>query len=105
MIKADMRCSSVAAASVLAKVERDARMVRLHEAHPAYCWADNKGYSAPEHIQALLELGPCEHHRRSWRLPCTTEATVRENGDVAVPAQVTGLSREQQISIMEVMTR
>jgi ribonuclease HII len=105
MIKADMRCSSVAAASVLAKVERDARMVRLHDEHPDYCWADNKGYSAPEHLQALLQLGPCEHHRRSWRLPCTTDHLVSENEVVAVPEQVGGLPREQQISIMEVMTR
>jgi ribonuclease HII len=104
MIKADMRCSSVAAASVLAKVERDARMVRLHDEYPAYCWADNKGYSAPEHLQALLELGPCEQHRRSWRLPCATDTVVSENGGVGVPEQDDGLSREQQISIMEVMT-
>jgi ribonuclease HII len=104
MIKADMRCSSVAAASVLAKVERDARMVRLHDEYPAYCWADNKGYSAPEHMQALLELGPCEQHRRSWRLPCATDPLVSENGVVGVPEQDDGLSREEQISIMEVMT-
>lgn len=104
MIKADMRCSSVAAASVLAKVERDARMVRLHDEYPAYCWADNKGYSAPEHLQALLELGPCEQHRRSWRLPCATDPVVSENGGVGVPEQDDGLSREEQISIMEVMT-
>jgi ribonuclease HII len=105
MIKADMRCSSVAAASVLAKVERDAYMVQLHEAFPAYCWADNKGYSAPEHMQALLELGPCEQHRRSWRLPCASDPLVSENGPVAVPEQADGATREQQISIMEVMTR
>jgi ribonuclease HII len=105
MIKADMRCSSVAAASVLAKVERDARMVRLHDDHPAYCWADNKGYSAPDHMQALLELGPCEQHRRSWRLPCASDPLVSENGPVAVPEQADGATREQQISIMEVMTR
>ena len=104
MIKADMRCSSVAAASVLAKVERDARMVRLHDDYPAYCWADNKGYSAPEHLAALLELGPCEQHRRSWRLPCATDPLVSENGGVGVPEQDDGLTREQQISIMEVMT-
>jgi ribonuclease HII len=103
MVKADMRCSSVAAASVLAKVERDAHMVRLHDEHPAYCWADNKGYSAPEHHQALLELGPCEHHRRSWRLPCTQETGVRENGEVALPDD--GERSMEQISIMEVVTR
>jgi ribonuclease HII len=105
MIKADLRCSSVAAASVLAKVERDDRMVRLHDDYPAYCWADNKGYSAPEHMQALLELGPCEQHRRSWRLPCASEPLVGENGGVGVPEQAGGPGPEQQISIMEVMTR
>lgn len=102
MIKADLRCSSVAAASVLAKVERDAHMVRLHDEHPDYCWADNKGYSAPEHHQALLEKGPCEHHRRSWRLPCGEPADVSENGPVPPVAPA---DAEQQISIMEVMTR
>jgi ribonuclease HII len=69
MIKADMKCSSVAAASVLAKVERDDLMVALSEEHPAYGWSLNKGYSAPEHMDALARLGPCPLHRRSWRLP------------------------------------
>ncbi|GAB3058480.1 ribonuclease HII [Intrasporangium mesophilum] len=69
MIKADMKCSSVAAASVLAKVERDTMMVALAGDHPAYGWSLNKGYAAPEHMDALARLGPCELHRRSWRLP------------------------------------
>lgn len=69
MVKADMKCSSVAAASVLAKVERDTLMVALGEQHTAYGWGLNKGYSAPEHMDALARLGPCELHRRSWRLP------------------------------------
>lgn len=72
MVKADMRCSSVAAASVLAKVERDAEMVRLDQAHPCYQWKINKGYAAPNHVQALREQGTCEHHRRSWNLTRTT---------------------------------
>lgn len=67
-IKADMTCSSVAGASVLAKVERDARMVALADEVPEYGWAINKGYAAPEHRAALLRHGPCGHHRRSWRL-------------------------------------
>lgn len=67
-IKADMTCSSVAGASILAKVERDTRMVALSELAPEYGWAVNKGYAAPDHRAALLEHGPCEHHRRSWRL-------------------------------------
>lgn len=69
MIKADLRCSSVAAASVLAKVARDRLMVSHAGEHPAYGWADNKGYAAPEHLDALARLGPCALHRRSWRLP------------------------------------
>ncbi|RKT77493.1 RNase HII [Terracoccus luteus] len=69
MIKADMKCSSVAAASVLAKVERDGLMVGLGEEHPDYGWTLNKGYAAPEHLDALGRLGPCRWHRRSWRLP------------------------------------
>ena len=73
MIKADMRCSSVAAASVLAKVERDAMMVAMSEDHPVYQWAVNKGYAAPEHMAALEVHGPCVQHRRSWRLPAMIE--------------------------------
>ena len=69
LIKADLTCSSVAAASVLAKVERDAMMVALAAEVGAYAWELNKGYSAPEHLAALTVHGACEHHRRSWRLP------------------------------------
>ena len=58
LVKADRRCASVAAASVLAKCERDALMVELSAEHPAYGWAANKGYGAPEHLAALRALGP-----------------------------------------------
>jgi ribonuclease HII len=73
MIKADLFCSSVAAASVLAKVERDAMMVALAAEVPGYAWELNKGYSAPEHFAALESYGPTVHHRRSWRLPGVCE--------------------------------
>jgi ribonuclease HII len=69
MVKADLKCSSVAAASVLAKVERDTMMVGLADVHPEYGWNLNKGYAAPEHLEALTRVGPCDLHRRSWRLP------------------------------------
>ena len=69
MIKADLRCSSVAAASVLAKVARDRLVVERSAQHPAYGWLGNKGYAAPEHLDALRRLGPTEYHRRSWNLP------------------------------------
>jgi ribonuclease HII len=73
MVKADLRCSSVAAASVLAKVTRDAFMVQAAPAHSAYRWEQNKGYAAPEHLAALRLLGPSDQHRRSWRLTGTSE--------------------------------
>ena len=57
------------AASVLAKCERDALMVALAADHPAYGWAENKGYASPDHLAALRSHGPCVLHRRSWRLP------------------------------------
>ncbi len=69
MIKADLKCSSVAAASVLAKVERDGLMVAAAPDYPAYGWHENKGYAAPEHLAALEAHGPTDLHRRSWRLP------------------------------------
>jgi ribonuclease HII len=68
-VKADRTCASVAAASVLAKCERDAMMVDLAPDHPEYRWDENKGYASPEHMAALRELGPSVLHRRSWRLP------------------------------------
>jgi ribonuclease HII len=69
MVKADLKCSSVAAASVLAKVERDGLMMAAAPDHPAYAWDDNKGYAAPEHLAALEAFGATHLHRRSWRLP------------------------------------
>jgi ribonuclease HII len=68
-VKADLVCASVAAASVLAKVERDDVMVGLSQAYPHYGWHENKGYASPEHLAAIRMHGTCEQHRRSWRLP------------------------------------
>ena len=67
-VKADALCASVAAASILAKVERDQIMVELDAAFPDYGWVGNKGYGAEGHRRALVERGITEHHRRSWRL-------------------------------------
>jgi len=68
-VKADLSCSAVAAASVLAKTTRDAIMVGLAAEHPAYGWDVNKGYASPDHLDALRRLGPCAQHRRSWAIP------------------------------------
>lgn len=69
MVKADLACAGVAAASVLAKCARDTRMVELARRHPEYGWDDNKGYASPSHVEALQRFGACDEHRRSWNLP------------------------------------
>ncbi|MBG0814443.1 ribonuclease HII [Planomonospora sp. ID82291] len=63
-IKGDLSCVSVAAASVIAKVRRDAYMASL--GLDAYGFASNAGYPSPVHQRALAEHGPTEHHRLSW---------------------------------------
>lgn len=68
-IKADTTCAAVAAASIIAKVSRDAHMVRISAGYPDYAWESNKGYAAPEHVAALQRLGPTRWHRTSWQLP------------------------------------
>ena len=63
---ADRRFLCVAAASIVAKVTRDARMVELAFAHPGYGWERNKGYGTREHLAALREIGPSPCHRVSF---------------------------------------
>ncbi|WP_288023972.1 ribonuclease HII [Arthrobacter sp.] len=67
-IKADMTCLSVAAASVLAKVERDAMMVELAQQFPQFGWDGNKGYATAGHRAAIAGHGATDFHRRTWRL-------------------------------------
>jgi ribonuclease HII len=66
VIKGDAKCATVAAASIIAKVHRDAMLVELDRHYPQYGFADHKGYSTPQHIEALAKHGPCEHHRRHF---------------------------------------
>lgn len=65
--KADAHCLSVAAASIVAKVERDRLMVALDEDYQGYGFAQHKGYGTPQHREALARLGPSVIHRVSWR--------------------------------------
>lgn len=65
-IKADLTSVSVAAASVLAKVHRDALMAALDPEFPGYAFADSSGYPSPVHQETLKEKGPTPHHRLSW---------------------------------------
>lgn len=68
-VKADRDCMVVAAASVVAKVERDSLMERLDKAYPGYGFAAHKGYGTAAHRAAIDELGPCRLHRLSWLHP------------------------------------
>ncbi len=65
-VKADARSVSVAAASIVAKVARDQWMRELCERIPGYGFCQNKGYSTPQHRDAIDRRGPCKAHRVSW---------------------------------------
>jgi len=66
IIHGDARSASIAAASIVAKVSRDAVMTEVCPEHPAYGFSRNKGYPSPEHQRALARRGPCQLHRHSW---------------------------------------
>ena len=66
LIEGDGRSESIAAASIVAKVARDALMTRLAPEFPDYLFERNKGYGTPEHLEALDRLGPCGWHRLSY---------------------------------------
>ncbi|WP_052851446.1 ribonuclease HII [Streptomyces avicenniae] len=90
VIKGDQSCVAVAAASVIAKVHRDAMLAELASDHPDFGFDSNAGYPAPVHRAALEDQGPTPHHRLSWayldslprwrhlRLPSHREASADE---------------------------
>jgi ribonuclease HII len=67
LIRGDSVSYAIACASILAKVERDRMMVRLHDTYPHYGFASHKGYGVAEHLQALETYGPCPIHRLTYR--------------------------------------
>lgn len=66
IIKGDSQSVSIAAASIIAKVTRDAMMIKYHEEYPWYSFDKNKGYGTKEHYEGLKEHGPSPIHRRSF---------------------------------------
>lgn len=84
LVKADLQCASVAAASVFAKCERDALMTDFARHYPAFGWDRNKGYAAAVHMASLRRFGPTPLHRRSWRLPERVATTEGLRGAVAL---------------------
>lgn len=67
LVKGDARSYSIAAASIVAKVRRDAMMAALEERYPGYGFARHMGYGTAEHLAALARLGPCPAHRRTFQ--------------------------------------
>ena len=66
IIKGDSRVAEISAASILAKVERDAQMLELHQQYPEYGFDKHKGYPTKVHREILKSIGPCPEHRRSY---------------------------------------
>jgi ribonuclease HII len=73
-VKGDSFVASIAAASIVAKVHRDAYMRELDARYPGYGFARNMGYGTREHLDALSRFGPSPVHRRSFRPIAAQEA-------------------------------
>lgn len=67
IIRGDATCLPISIASVLAKVQRDAYMQRLHYDFPGYHWNTNKGYGTAQHLEGIQRHGLTVHHRHSYR--------------------------------------
>ena len=79
LVKGDTKFDAIKAASIIAKVARDAEMLRLDALYPAYGFALHKGYPTPVHLAALREQGPSKVHRLSFG-PCRAAAELQRRG-------------------------
>ena len=86
IVDGDAKVKSISAASIIAKVTRDRMLVQLHDAFPQYGFAAHKGYSTPEHLEALRTHGPCIHHRRHFA-PVAAQFLVEAGATIAVQVQ------------------
>jgi ribonuclease HII len=86
IVDGDAKVKSISAASIIAKVTRDRMLVELHEQFPHYGFAAHKGYSTPEHLEALRMHGPCIHHRRHFA-PVAAQFAMEEGATLAVQVQ------------------
>jgi ribonuclease HII len=88
IVKGDAKSITIGAASIVAKVYRDRLMCELDREHPGYGFADHKGYPTPEHLEALVRLGACAIHRRSFAPVAKALGLIPEQQDLfATPAQ------------------
>ena len=93
VVGGDGRVAAVGAASIVAKVARDALMVRLHGTWPAFGFDGHKGYPTAAHRRALARHGPCPAHRRSFgpvRAALAARATTDHSAAAATPAATAG---------------
>lgn len=81
LVKGDSKSSSIAAASILAKVTRDKMMQELDLLFPQYGFSLHKGYATPEHLKAVQTFGPCGEHRKSFE-PIKSMFAVEEQADL-----------------------
>lgn len=86
IVGGDAKVKSISAASIIAKVTRDRMLEQLHEEFPQYGFASHKGYSTPEHLQALRVHGPCVHHRRFFS-PVAASFALEEGVTITVGVQ------------------
>ncbi|MEO9076950.1 MAG: ribonuclease HII [Gelidibacter sp.] len=77
IIKGDSKYLNIAAASILAKTNRDAYMCQIHEEFPMYNWKQNKGYPTKEHREAIKKYGITKYHRKTFRLLSQQSQLVR----------------------------
>ena len=83
IVKGDTKFQSIAAASILAKTERDQIMKELAAKHPVYHWANNKGYPTKDHVESIQKNGICEIHRKHFGIV----KTIIQNGLVGTDKQ------------------
>ena len=93
IIHGDALSASIAAASIIAKVERDRMLCEWDSVYPQYGLASNKGYSAPVHLAALREHGPCPLHRRSFA-PVWNAQTAQDVLEFMQVEEATALAEE-----------
>ncbi|MFL4472474.1 ribonuclease HII [Paeniglutamicibacter sp. MACA_103] len=86
LIKGDLLALSIAAASILAKVERDDLMDGYDRSYPAYGWIRNKGYGTAAHRAGIVQHGASEYHRKTWQLtPKSPGENIESGGEGKTP--------------------
>ena len=100
VVGGDARCYSIACASIVAKVTRDALMERLAARYPDYRWDQNAGYGTPDHLRGLAARGVSPHHRRSFCRVSQLFLPFGEVDEALPPASLEALVAEVDASLL-----